>query len=256
MPIYKEPTRVLMSEFAKDELKPGQVFKRAAAMRWFAEHYPKIKSSTVAMHVEGMSVNSTLRRHHPSIRAGSGHDLFYKVGPGLFRLWDEKSDPAPVYGADMPGDAATESTLATEEGADETEAEVEAGSVGSAEFAFERDLRNYLEKNLGALEPGLRLYEEEGMRGIEFPAGNRRIDILAVGKDGAYVVVELKVKKGYDRVVGQIMLYMAWVKKNLADGKPVRGIILASEISDDLRLAASPMTDIRLVEYELSFKLK
>ncbi len=52
------------------------------------------------------------------------------------------------------------------------------------------------------------------------------------------------------------MLYMAWVKKNLADGKSVRGIILASEISDDLRLAASPMGDIRLVEYELSFRLK
>lgn len=252
MPIYKQPTRVLMSEFAKDELKPGQVFKRAAAMRWFGEHYPKIKSSTVSMHVEGMSVNSTLRRHHPSIRAGSGHDLFYKVGPGQFRLWEPKSDPVPVYGADMPGVSPNEDTIATEEG----EEEIEDGSVGSAEFAFERDLRNYLEKNLGALEPGLRLYEEEGMRGIEFPAGNRRIDILAVGKDGAYVVVELKVKKGYDRVVGQIMLYMAWVKKHLAEGKAVRGIILASEISDDLRLAASPMDDIRLVEYELSFKLK
>lgn len=252
MPIYKQPTRVLMSEFGKDELKPGQVFKRAAAMRWFGEHYPKIKSSTVSMHVEGVSVNSTLRRHHPSIRAGSGHDLFYKVGPGQFRLWEPKSDPAPVYGADMPGVSPNEDTIATEEG----EEEIEDGSVGSAEFAFERDLRNYLEKNLGALEPGLRLYEEEGMRGIEFPAGNRRIDILAVGKDGAYVVVELKVKKGYDRVVGQIMLYMAWVKKHLAEGKAVRGIILASEISDDLRLAASPMDDIRLVEYELSFKLK
>jgi hypothetical protein len=250
MPIYKEPTRALMSEFVKDELKPGQIFKRAAAMRWFAEHYPKIKSSTVSMHVEGMSVNSTLRRHHPSIRAGSGHDLFYKVGPGQFRLWDPQTDPAPVYGNDISTNAPAEEVGSMED------VEDEAGIATSAEFAFERDLRNYLEKNLGALEHGLRLYEEEGMRGIEFPAGNRRIDILAVGKDGAYVVVELKVKKGYDRVVGQIMLYMAWVKKNLADGKPVRGIILASEISDDLRLAASPMSDIRLVEYELSFKLK
>jgi hypothetical protein len=202
------------------------------------------------MHVEGMSVNSTLRRHHPSIRAGSGHDLFYKVGPGQFRLWDSKMDPSPVYGNDLPTSAPAEEVGSMED------VEDESGAVSSAEFAFERDLRNYLEKNLGALETGLRLYEEEGMRGIEFPAGNRRIDILAVGKDGAYVVVELKVKKGYDRVVGQIMLYMAWVKKNLADGKPVRGIILASEISDDLRLAASPMGDIRLVEYELSFKLK
>jgi endonuclease len=42
---------------------------------------------------------------------------------------------------------------------------------------------------------GLRLYEEEGITGVEFPVGRRFIDILAVDKDGRYVVVELKVSR-------------------------------------------------------------
>jgi hypothetical protein len=48
---------------------------------------------------------------------------------------------------------------------------------GSREFAFERDLRNYLAKNLGSLERGLTLFEEEGFSGVELPAGGRFIDI-------------------------------------------------------------------------------
>lgn len=250
MPIYDEPTKVLMNEFAKAELSPGQVFSKSMPVDWFAKHYPKIKPTTVQMHVEGMSVNSTLRRHHPSIHAGSGHDLFWKVGPKQFRLWDPKIDPKPVYGDEKP------KTPIEDEALERAESESEASEAASTEFAAERDLRNYLEKNLNALELGLKLYEEEGLSGVEFPVGGRRIDILGIGKDGAFVVIELKVSRGYDRVVGQIMRYMAWIKKNLADGKPVRGIIVASEISEDLRMATSMISGVQLVEYELSFKLK
>jgi hypothetical protein len=41
-------------------------------------------------------------------------------------------------------------------------------------------------------------------RSIGFPVGGRIIDILAVDKGGRYVVIELKVSRGYDRVVGSI----------------------------------------------------
>jgi hypothetical protein len=33
------------------------------------------------------------------------------------------------------------------------------------------------------MEPGLHLYEEEEITGVEFPVGGRLIDILAVDKD-------------------------------------------------------------------------
>ena len=90
------------------------------------------------------------------------------------------------------------------------------------------------------MESGLRLYEEEGIKGIEFPVGGRFIDILAVDSSNNLVVIELKVSRGYDRVVGQLMRYVAWVKQNLAeDAQKVRGMIVARQISQDLILACS-----------------
>jgi hypothetical protein len=37
--------------------------------------------------------------------------------------------------------------------------------------------------------------------------------------------------------------------------KPVRGVIVANEITADLKLACSRVPDVRLIEYEISFKL-
>ena len=255
MPIYEKPTRELMHEFAAQKLTPGQVFSRKDAIRWFADHYPKIKSNTVGLHVDGMSVNNfTQRRHHPSIRPDAGWDLFFKLSPREFRLWDPEKDPAPRYKADLEAGIGN-GVAGTADFAEET---AEEDDLGSRKFAFERDLQNYLVQNLGLLEPGLKLYEDEDgeFTGVEFPAGQRYIDILAVGTDGAYVVIETKVSRAYDRVVGQILRYMGWVKENLAGEAPVRGIVVASEISEDLILATSSVENIRLVEYEISFSLK
>ena len=41
MPIYEKTTKELMHEFAAQVLKPGQLFSRKDAARWFADHYPQ-----------------------------------------------------------------------------------------------------------------------------------------------------------------------------------------------------------------------
>ena len=106
------------------------------------------------------------------------------------------------------------------------------------------------------IEEGLTLYDDGERKGIEFPAGRRRIDILANDKNGDLVVIELKVSRGPDRTLGQIQYYLAWVKQNIAkDSQKVRGIIIASEINEDLQMACS-VTDIDLREYSISFSLK
>ena len=249
MSIYDRPTKSLMGDWVKEKkLSPGQIFRKSDVVNWFAERYPKIKRKTVEMHVEGMAVNNPVRKHHPHIKPGSGHDMFYKLGPEQFRLWVPESDPSPKYLEDFEKQAIDIGNQSGPPGDG-------SGVEGSREFAFERDLRNYLLKNLGLIEHGLKLYEEEGITGVEFPVGGRFIDILAVDKASRYVVFELKVSRGYDRVVGQILRYMSWVEQNMESPKPARGIIVANEITEDLKLAAGRVPDIRLIEYQISFKL-
>lgn len=252
MQIYDRPTKSLIADWAEQHLKPGQPFKKSAVVQWFAQQYPKIKRNTVLMHVDGMSVNNLNRRHHPSIKPGSGHDLFYKLGPDQYRLWVPDSDGPARYKEDIE-----KQNLGSEDILDSPPAdEPEDAAEGTNEFAYERDLRNYLVKNLTLVEPGLRLHEEEGITGVEYQAGGRFIDILAVDKTERFVVIELKVSRGYDRVIGQLLRYMAWVDENMEAQRRARGLIVAKEITSDLKLACSRIEDVQLIEYEISFKLR
>jgi hypothetical protein len=241
--IYPKPIRLLMKEEMAPALagQPGQSFTRKQAIDWFARHYPRIKSGAVQAHLIRLSTNAPVRFHYNP--KPNEDDVFFKLDASHFRLFDPTHDPAPIREA-----TAKKEEIETDE---ETDAE------GSAEFAYEADLRNYLAKNLSVIEPGLTLYQEEGITGIEFPVGGRFIDILAVDAAGALVVIELKVSRGYDRVVGQLMRYMAWIGKNQAEpGQQVRGVIVAREIGEDLLLACSLLAGVQLFEYELSLKLK
>jgi endonuclease len=88
-------------------------------------------------------------------------------------------------------------------------------------------------------------------------AFGRFADILAVDGQARLVVIELKVSRGYDRVVGQLLRYMAWIRAHQAEaGQGVRGMIIAREISDDLRVACSSIPDVELFEYELAVSLR
>lgn len=105
--------------------------------------------------------------------------------------------------------------------------------------------------NLGIVEKGLTLYEADGRTGEEYPAGDRFIDILARDGRGDFVVLELKASRGHERAMGQLLYYMGWVKRHLAAGRRVRGIIVAREISDELRLACEVVQNVELFEYEM-----
>jgi RecB family endonuclease NucS len=110
--------------------------------------------------------------------------------------------------------------------------------------------------NLHVIRPSLEVYQDGDISGVEFPVGGRYIDILAVENRKDLVVIELKVSKGYDRAIGQLLRYMAWIEQNLAEAnQAVSGMIVARNISEDLRLEASKVNDIELFEYQLSIEL-
>lgn len=250
MAIYTKPVRELMLEMA-DELasSPEASFTRKDAVSWFAAKYPKIKPGTVTAHLTRLSTNARSRTHYGA-KPGED-DVFYQVDRSRYRLYRIGQDPAPLY-----SNAVEPDRPATSEGDEDEDLLAEERATESGEFAYEADLRNYLAKNLHQLEPGLRVYEDEGVTGVEFPVGGRFIDILAVDSNMSLVVVELKLSRGYDRVVGQLMRYVAWIKKNLADeSQTVRGVIVARQISTDLLLACSLVPDVELYEYRLSLSL-
>ncbi len=246
--IYEKPTRVLLKDMLDEwKLQPGQVFTTSRALEWFARNYPKLKANSLRAHLVQASTNDKSRLHHSATNASD--DLLFKVDSGQFRLYEPGNDPAPIHEM-IEGDVAREEAL--ELGID-AEEDVGEAPAGSSEFLLEQDLQRYLAENLDCIEPGLRLYDQDGVRGIEFDAGGRRIDILAEDRQGALVVIELKVSKGYDRVVGQLLRYMNWVRKELADpGQRVRGLIVCRAISEDLRLACASIPDVELLEYALS----
>ena len=57
------------------------------------------------------------------------------------------------------------------------------------------------------------------------------------------------------KAVGQLAYYMAWVRQNLADGKHVRGVIVAREVSDELKMAVSMLAGVTIHQYELHVTL-
>jgi hypothetical protein len=138
----------------------------------------------------------------------------------------------------------------------EEEEEDEEIATEESEFAYEKDLQKYLVKNLSVMEKGLKLYQADGVDGEEFyvPGTSRRIDILAIDRQDHYVVIELKVSRGYEKVVGQTLFYQSSIK-TLFNQQKVRAIIIAREISNELKTATQFLPDFELFEYQLSLTL-
>ncbi|WP_175762456.1 DUF7669 domain-containing protein [Burkholderia anthina] len=135
---------------------------------------------------------------------------------------------------------------------------VEATADAYGMFALEAHIRDYLAKNLPKLADQattLSLYRTDDRDGVEFQTDVGPIDILATC-NGDFYVFELKLGRGPDATLGQILRYMGWVKKHLAGGKNVFGVIVASDIGEKLRYAASQVPSVRLMEYDLKVDLR
>jgi hypothetical protein len=221
--------------FASIGLQGEKTFKRQELYDWFNKNYPDAKRVTLYCHLIKLSVNNPTRKNYHLHKDGSD-DILFQIGSDTFRLYDKTDIPPGI--PPVP------------------ESEPDEGKGQG--FVLEKHLQDFLVRNISIIEPGLRLFEdkESEKTGVEYPVDGRYIDILALDKNDNFVVIELKVSRGYDKVIGQLLRYKNWIKRYMAeDGQSVRGIIICKEITDDLLLACDGLDNIELIEYELDIKL-
>ena len=194
------------------------------------------KPVSIRCHLIGLSVNHPSSKHYPTLHRQAC--LFY-VGNGRYKLFDPKQDNA-------------DSTI-EEENNIET---VDSDEFIEATISLERDLEQYIIRDLNQIKEGLKLYSNKGISGRQFNTEVGRIDILAYDKNDDLVVIELKAGTANYAVIGQILGYISWVRKNLSQGKGVRGIIIADDFDKRVKYASSELANIALKKYEVSFKIK
>ncbi len=86
-----------------------------------------------------------------------------------------------------------------------------------------------------------------------------RLDILAKSKDGReYLIIELKLGRASDRVIGQLQSYMGYLQSSgyCAHGETVRGIIIGSSEDPKIRHALKVTQNIEFYVYEMQFNMR
>lgn len=132
---------------------------------------------------------------------------------------------------------------------------------GTGFMPLEQHLEEYVVKNWDNIDFGrdLSMYiEDDGTPGQQYVTDVGVIDILAKDKNDNFIVIELKRAESGFKVVGQILNYIGWVKKNLADeNQKVYGLIIVGKANKTLLSAVEPVSDLVFVkEYRIKMHLE
>jgi len=223
---YDIPVWQMVREAAKELPEP---FTPADIIRKVREKRPNVNPNTIRTQVIACSPNHTSIKHY-----STRQKLFYYLGEARFRLLKK--------GEETPAPSVSEET-------DEEETERREFS-----FEFERDLEAHLAKNLNDIDDGLKLYtSSDGKSGRQFEIDGEKIDLLLLDKNDDFVVIEVKPDQATDKACSQILRYMGQVRKRLAGGKKVRGIIICRKATDRLKYAVSVVESVKIKEYEVNF---
>lgn len=103
-----------------------------------------------------------------------------------------------------------------------------------SDILYEKEIEELLVNKPKLIEPSFEIIDN----GRQYQTEIGRIDILGKSNSNDFVVVEIKRGEANDRVIGQILRYIGWVKQNLCvDGDKVRGIIMAGGFPDKVKYA-------------------
>ena len=233
--IYDRPVRELLPD-ALAEMP--ETFEAQDMVRWFEAHYPRVNPTTVRSHLRFASVNNPSGQADQHWR--DEDRTVYRLGHGQYTRYRPE-----VHGEFEDGLLAG---LAEE-----------IEGVADASFALEAHLEEFMEANWSSIDFGrpLQIWADgNGGWGRQYATDVGVIDFLCEDKAAAeLVVVELKRGKSSDRVVGQTLRYMGWVREHLADGRGVSGIIITHEYDDKVRYAVAELPRVEAWTYHVSFTL-
>jgi len=130
-------------------------------------------------------------------------------------------------------------------------------------FVNERQLQEFIYHNWSQL-PFTRDWRPYGKPGdlrpgFEYRISNRwRIDLLGKHRRGKrWLVIELKLGKTNDQVIGQVLRYMAWVTNNLAaPGEEVRGLIVTGRKDPGLQSLVDMLPLVDLITYDVKLSTR
>ena len=130
------------------------------------------------------------------------------------------------------------------------------------EFALEKYLEDFIVNNWEKVDFGekLELYtDKDGNIGKQyFTEDVGYIDILAKDEEDNFVVIELKKGRTNDEVIGQVLRYIGWVRRNLTQRKEdVRGLIIVGERDVKFEYALQEISNkVHVKIYKVSFRLE
>lgn len=243
-------------------LNSGEIIREVLAAE------PSTNKGTIHHIVRFHCINDASKKHSPSLQYRT-NPLFITDGPTVhgkrYRLLTSEEREAFLssprddlelvsYAQTMEWLANTNSTLEIQIDDEQGAADFEPDDIGGTAL-LEIHLQDYVFRHWKSVFPSLDLYD--GASGREFRTsdpGVGIIDFLCADKNGDFVVIETKRDMADRRAIGQILGYMGWVSEKLcAEGQAVKGILLAGEPSDELRLAVKPVPNLELYRYEISF---
>ncbi|MGG4495600.1 endonuclease NucS domain-containing protein [Brevibacillus reuszeri] len=240
--------------------------------KYIHDKYGGVKDNTINCTILTCCVNKQSRINWPENAkprlATSQYDFLYSTGRAQVELYNRdihgdweirQSDDGSLLVTQVGIDTSKGDSAHPNRKLDEDEKETETKE--EMYFPWETHLRDFIAKNLSSITLGdnntLRLYvDDDGTDGIEYHTEVGRIDILAVDQDDNFVVFELKLNRGVDSAMGQLLRYMGWIKSKFSPDKSVKGVIVASDIDEKLKYAASMVQNVTLFKYQISFSLQ